>query len=186
MTRLGVRVVPWLVVVVTWVALWGNLKPGTVVGGAIAGVLVVALLDARHIPLGTLRPVAFVRFLAWMTWAIVKATTLVAWEVITPGNRIVEGIIAVPLPDATPTVVNVVSNCIGLTPGTVVVDLDEDPCVLYVHVLHLRDIESVRADLVELEVVVMRAFGSAATLAAADRLEAGSWRPWVTDRAVRP
>lgn len=186
MTRLGVRVVPWLVVVVTWVALWGNLKAGTIVGGMIAGVLVVALLDARHIPIGTVRPVAFVRFVGWMAWAIVKATTLVAWEVITPGSRIVEGIIAVPLPGATPTVLNVVSNCIGLTPGTVVVDLDEDPCVLYVHVLHLRDIEGVRADLVELEVVVLRAFGSDESRAAADRLEGGSWRPWVTDRTVRP
>lgn len=172
MSGVARRTLPATAVVVTWVALWGEVTVGNVVGGIAVAALVVAATDAGRPRAGRLRPVHAARFLAHMAWSLVQATTLVAWEVVTPRNRIVEGIIAVPLPGATPTVVTVVSNAIGLTPGTVVVEIDDDPCVLYVHVLHLFDVERVRADLVHLEVLALRAFGSDESLVAADRLEA--------------
>jgi multisubunit Na+/H+ antiporter MnhE subunit len=53
-----------------------------------------------------------------------------------------------------------VSNAIGLTPGTVVVELDEERSVFFVHVLHLHDIERVRRDLTELGALAVRAFAS--------------------------
>ena len=167
------RVVPWVILTVAWVALWGDLSLGNVLAGMAVAVLVLALVGERQPAQGTLRPVATARFGLYVVWSLVKATSLVAWEVLTPTNRIVEGIIAVPLPDATPTVVTVVTAAVGLTPGTVVVEVDEDPVVLYVHVLHLRDVEQVRAELRHLEALALRAFGPASAQAAATALDGG-------------
>jgi hypothetical protein len=41
----------------------------------------------------------------------------------------------------------------------------QNPNVLYVHVLHLRDIEAFRADILHLTDLVVRAFGSDETIA---------------------
>ena len=165
------RLVSWVVLAVAWVALWGDLSVGNVVAGALVGAGVLALVGEREQAHGTLRPLRTLHFFAYVAWSLVKATTLVAWEVVTPTNQIVEGIIAVPLPDATPAVVTVVTAAVGLTPGTVVVEVDEEPCVLYVHVLHLRDVEQVRADLRHLEALALRAFGPASALEAAELLD---------------
>lgn len=159
MNHLTSRLITWAVVVVTWLALWGAVDVGTFVGGALVATGVVLAMGAGPPRQGTLRPGPALHFLVAMGWNLVKATTLVAWEVVTPRNRIVEGIIAVPLPEATPVVLTVVTGAIGLTPGTVVVEIDEDPCVAYVHVLHLHDIEQVRAELAQLHQLAMRAFG---------------------------
>ena len=43
-----------------------------------------------------------------------------------------------------------------------------DPLVLYVHVLHLRDVEEVRRDVQHLTDLTVRAFGSAEAVAAQD------------------
>ena len=40
-------------------------------------------------------------------------------------------------------------------------ELTQDPTVLYVHVLHLRDVEAVRRDILRLTDLAVRAFGSA-------------------------
>jgi multicomponent Na+:H+ antiporter subunit E len=58
----------------------------------------------------------------------------------------------------------VVGNAITLTPGTLTVDVRRDdpdrPPVLYVHVLHFSDVDSLRRDVVRLERLAVRAFGT--------------------------
>lgn len=160
MKRSIVAIVPWVALVAAWVALWGEVTLASVLGGVVVAVIAVVVSGGPRPGPSHLRPVAALRFLVVVAWSLVKATSLVAWEVITPRNRIVEGIIAVPLPGASPMVQLLVTNAIGLTPGTIVVEVDEDPCVLFVHVLHLHDVERVRAELVELGALAMSAFGA--------------------------
>lgn len=164
------RLVWWVALTLVWVALWGDPSWGNVVGGAVAALVVVAAVVDPGPHRGTVRPLPALHFVLHVAWSLVRATTLVAWEVVTPRNRIVEGIIAVPLPHASPTVLLIVANAIGLTPGTVVVEIDDDPCVLYVHVLHLTDIEKVRAELMRLDALALHAFGSDEAVAEIDRL----------------
>jgi multicomponent Na+:H+ antiporter subunit E len=58
-----------------------------------------------------------------------------------------------------------VANVITLTPGTVTIEVEDSPPVLYVHVLHLHDLEAVRRDLLRIEEFSVRAFGSPAARA---------------------
>jgi hypothetical protein len=57
-----------------------------------------------------------------------------------------------------------VANAVSLTPGTLTLDVDPDPPVLYVHVLHLRDVDRLRREVAPLELLVTQAFGTAAAV----------------------
>ena len=54
----------------------------------------------------------------------------------------------------------VVANVITLTPGTITIEAHGTPPVLYVNVMHLHDLDGVRRDLLHIEELSVRAFGS--------------------------
>lgn len=149
----------WLVF--AWLALWRDLSVANVASGI---VLSAALLRLFPLP-PSRRPLRvrygpLVRFLAVFAWSVVKANVIVAWEVLTPRNRINEGIVAVPLTTRNPVVITVISHAIILAPGTMVVDIDRDPeTVLFVHVLHLRSADAVRDEVQQLERLAVAALG---------------------------
>jgi multicomponent Na+:H+ antiporter subunit E len=161
----------WLVAM--WIALWGEVTVANVAGGVLAAtaVLVTYRVAARPTPAYAIRPLAAVRFLGYFLVKLFEANLVLAWEVITPRNKINEGIVAVPIRGCSDGLITLVANSITLTPGTVTLEVSRDPAVLYVHVLHLRDIDEVRRDVQHLEDLVVRAFGSpeAIALLAGDR-----------------
>jgi multicomponent Na+:H+ antiporter subunit E len=155
----------WLVAV--WVALWEQVSPANVLSGLAVALVVLTLFpvgDRRRS--GTVRPVAAARFLAYFAWNLVEASAVVAWEIVTPRNRINEGIVAIPIRGVSDAVVTVVANAISLTPGTLTLEARRSPAVLYVHVLHLYDVEAVRRETLRLEALAIRAFGPAQVVAA--------------------
>jgi multicomponent Na+:H+ antiporter subunit E len=176
MTRARPIVVLWLTAV--WVALWGDVTFANVAAGAIVALAVTVLLPATGdrgratSERSTVRPLAAVHFAGWFAIKLVEANAVVAWEVLTPRNRINEGVVAVPLHQCSDGLTTLVASCVSLTPGTLVLDVDRDPLVLYVHVLHLRTIEEVRVEVETLERLAIRAFGTAAARAALARDDA--------------
>ncbi len=161
------RVIAWLVVV--WVALWGDMTPGNLFAGAALGSLLVTVfpLGARGVR-GSFRLLPAARFSVYFLWKLVEASAVVWWEVVTPRNRINEGVVAVPIRGVSDSLTTLVANAISLTPGTLTLEVRQSPIVLYVHVLHLYDIEAVRLDVQRLEALAIRAFGSEAAVAAAE------------------
>jgi multicomponent Na+:H+ antiporter subunit E len=153
----------WLIVV--WVALWGPVTTANVAGG-LAVALAVQLLPGRGRPTRfAVRPVPTIKFLAYFLAKLVEASVVVAVEVATPRNRIRTGVVAVPLRGASDALVTLVADAVTLTPGTLTIEVGRNPPTLYVHVLHLRDVEAVRREIRHLEVLAVRAFGSPAALA---------------------
>lgn len=147
----------WLLVV--WVALWEDLSVGTVIGGSIVAVMVVRLVPTRR----TGNPPQFrigatIRLLFIFLRELMKASAVVAWEVITPSSRINEAIVAVPIRGVSNGITTLVANLITLTPGTVTIEVRSSPAMLYIHVLHLRSVEEVRTDVRGLEQLVIEAF----------------------------
>lgn len=144
-----------------WLALWQDVSAANVLSGLLiaAGVLYVFPYPPHRRGLG-FRFLPFVRFAAVFAWSVVKANAIVAWEVITPRNRINEGIVAVPVASQHPVVITMVSHAIILAPGTMVIDIDWEPeTVLFVHVLHLRSVEAVRQEVLTLERLACDALG---------------------------
>lgn len=145
-----------------WMALWGELSVGNLIGG-----LAVGVLSAWLVPLGrrdretgsvSVHPVRALGFLGYFLWALVRASAVVAWEIVTPGSRIYQGIIEVPLSTRSLGVATIIANAISLTPGTLTIEVREDPLRLYVHVLHLRNMTAVRRELHTLEQRAVAAF----------------------------
>lgn len=167
MTKLPLAV--WLVVV--WMALWRDLSPASVVGGAVVAGLVLALFPtAGPRPGITIRPLHTLRFVGYFLYKLVEANAVVAWEVLTPNNQSVrEGVVAVEVTGASDAVVTVLANAISLTPGTLTLDVRRDPTMLFVHVLHLRSVEQTRAEVHRLETLVLRAFGDRRAIEAHER-----------------
>ncbi len=164
MTAGRVALTAWLVVV--WVALWGPITLATVAGGLAVAVAVQLLPAGRGRRRGfAFRPVAAARFVTYFLAKLVEASVVVAVEVATPRNRIRTGIVAVRLRGASDALVTLVADAVTLTPGTLAIEVGGTPPTLYVHVLHLRDVEAVRREIRHLEVLAVRAFGSPAALA---------------------
>ncbi|MGI8758062.1 MAG: Na+/H+ antiporter subunit E [Acidimicrobiales bacterium] len=154
------RVLPMVWLVAVWVALWGDLSAANVASGVAVGAVLVGLFPPASRRRSTrLRPVAAARFATWFAWKLVEASAVVAWEVVTPRTRINEGIVAVPIRGVSDGVITLVANAISLTPGSLTLEVRRRPAVLYVHVLHLHDIEAVRREIRHLEVLAIRAFG---------------------------
>lgn len=149
-----------------WVLLWGDLSVANVVSGVIVA---IAVLSAARLPRSTrtndaesaeIAPLAMLRFGAYVLVKLVEANLILAWEIITPRNRINTGVVAVPLRTESALSMMVVANVITLTPGTVTLEVEGSPPVLYVNVLHLHDLDDVRRDLLRIEELSVRAFGS--------------------------
>ena len=156
----------WLVVL--WLLLWNDLSVGNVIAG---GLVAVVVLASAHLPrlngVGQsdgqrvrLAPLALLYFLGYVIVKLVQSNLVLAWEIITPRNNINTGIVAVPLRTESELAMLVVANVVTLTPGTVTIEVTGSPAVIYVNVLHLHDIEDVRRDLLRLEELSVRAFGS--------------------------
>lgn len=146
---------------IVWVALWGRLTVANVLGGLTVGIAAALLVPPRSRPGRTLRPLPLLRFVGYFVYKLVEASVIVAWEVATPHNRINEGIIAIELSGAGEWINALVADLVSLTPGTLTLEVQGD--TLYVHVLHLDDIDAARADVLRFEELAIRAFVPTAT-----------------------
>jgi multicomponent Na+:H+ antiporter subunit E len=171
--------VPALLVWLTalWLALWAEVSVANLVSGVAVGVGVLVATGVR--PLRTegddgdrpkLAPLATLWFIVWVLGKLMQSSLFMAWEIVTPRNRITTGVVRVPLRDGTPTTTLIVASVVTLTPGTLSIELDPAAPALYVHVLHLHDVERVRASLLRVEELAVGAFGSPR---ARDRLAQG-------------
>lgn len=158
----------WLAVM--WVVLWRDLSPANVASGAVIAVAVLVVFPLHR--LGgehhRIRPVRMLIFLVYFAWQLLVANLVIAREIVTPRDRIRAGIVAVPVSASSDLVIMVVANAISLTPGTLTLEVRHDPPTLYVHVLHLNDLDQVRETIRKMQRMVVRAIGSTEALALLD------------------
>lgn len=87
-------------------------------------------------------------FFGFLLWELVVSSLRIAWDVLTPRAYRSPGIIAVPLEARTDGEIAMVANFITLTPGSLSVDVADDPAtggkVLYVHSMFAQEPELLR------------------------------------------
>ena len=145
-----------------WVALWRDLSIANIIaGGGIASLLLLAFPPQLTVAnRGRIRLVPALRFAAYLGRKILQANLVVAWEVITPKNKINEGVVAIPIRGVSEGLIALVANSISLAPGTLTLDTHTNPNTIYLHVLHLHDIDAVRRSVQHLELLAIEAFGN--------------------------
>lgn len=154
--RLGRLLGPALLLVV-WLALQGSPSVGNLLGGVVV-VAVVYRISGRRERAHVVHPVATAKFAVIFLKMLVESSWSVAVTALRPTEaRLRQGVVACELVNQTPLVATIVADAITLTPGTLTLDVRTDPTVLYVHVLGVEDPDAVRADVADLERLVVAA-----------------------------
>ncbi|MDR5698612.1 Na+/H+ antiporter subunit E [Agromyces aerolatus] len=159
------RQAPLLIALVAlWLLLWDHVDVLTVVTGVL---LAVGVTRALYLP-----PVLLSgRFNPWrglllglrMMFDVVVASFQVAFLSVAPWWKPMNAIIAVQLLTRSDFVTTLTAEAISVVPGTVVVDIDRERGLLYLHALGTRtpaDIENVRRKVLGVEERIVLAIGS--------------------------
>ena len=124
-----------------------DLVTGLLVSGALLAVARRFVFAADPEPAGDVlrRIAALPRFFAGVVTEVARGTLEVALVVL--GRRSLEcpGIVAIPIEERSPVGVAVAALAFTLSPGDVLIDVDEEEALMLVHVLDASDPEAVRA-----------------------------------------
>ena len=153
-----------LVLVILWMLLWGSLTLLTFLTGVLVAIVVTRVFYLPPVELsGRFNPLWFVVFLLRFAFELVKASSLVAWQALSPRGPGRSSVIGVQLLTRSDFIMTLTAIAISLIPGSIVVEVDRAGGVLYLHVLGASTAEAVdraRADVLAIEVLLVRALGS--------------------------
>ncbi|MEV0426377.1 Na+/H+ antiporter subunit E [Micromonospora sp. NPDC050495] len=170
----------WLVAI--WLLLWGDLSWANLLGGVVIGVAVLLFFPLPPVTFGgRLRLGPLLVLTVTFVGELISASVHVAAIAVRPGFRPRGAIIGVPLRIRTDLNLALTAEVISLVPGTLIVDVDREKGVLYVHVLDVRgpeDLAGSRERIRDVERRIVRAVGSAEEVR---RLHTGP-----DDRRTRP
>ncbi len=147
MGRIARSIGPMILVFITYIVFSGSTRLYDLVTGAVVAV-VVGLLVANIVVekpgklaqiwrLGYLIAYAFYYFFV----AEVKSHLDVMYRILHPRMPVNPGIVRVPYSVETDYAMTTIANSITNTPGTVVVDVDTEKKILYVHWINIKGVE---------------------------------------------
>ncbi len=141
-----------------WVALYGEVSVGNVVGGLFVAALLVLLFPSGRTSVKRLRPLGVVS-LAWYVFVnlAVSTWTVVVAVLLPRPDRVEASVRDVQVSTRSATAMTLMGNLITLTPGTMTVGVDPTEGVLKVHVLGRIDDETFRQSMFDLERKVLDA-----------------------------
>jgi multicomponent Na+:H+ antiporter subunit E len=153
-----------------WTLAWGSLTVANVASGIlVSGVLLLVYPIERGATgnrwLIRPRPLAMVKLIGFIVADLIVSNALISREIVTRRSRIRTGIVACRLRTNSEQITTFLAAVLALVPGTIPVKLEADPSVIYVHVLHLYDVEKVRRSVARLEAMTVRAIGTPEMLA---------------------
>jgi multicomponent Na+:H+ antiporter subunit E len=146
-----------------WVLMWGSASPANVLSGLAIGTLLVFVVPGLRRPAAgrtRVRPVAIARLVGHVLLTMLRSNAELTREVLSPRSRLRTAVVGVPLPGCSDGLLTLISNLLAISPGTMPIELRTDPVVLYIHVLHLTDVERVRRETLHLTDLAVRAFGT--------------------------
>jgi multicomponent Na+:H+ antiporter subunit E len=187
------RQLPLLIgLVVLWVFLWDHVDVLTIATGVLLAILVTRFLYLPPVLLSG-------RFNVWrglllglrMMFDVSVASIQVAFRAVWPTWKPMNAIIAVQLLTRSDLVTTLTAEAISVVPGTVVVDIDRERGLLYLHALGTRteaDLERVRNQVLGTEERIVLAIGTglqAASVREARRERRAGGRPELAPHVAR-
>jgi multicomponent Na+:H+ antiporter subunit E len=159
--------------VLVWNLLWGTWSWANLLSGVVVAIAVTWLLPLPPVTGGAgFHPAAVFRYLVRFGTDLATSSAEVAWWALRPRGLAAGAIISVPLRTDSDLLLTMITESLCLVPGSIVIDLDREARTIALHLLSVRDlaaVEAQRAEVLATEERVVRAFGSAADIAALDR-----------------
>ena len=157
----------WLIAL--WMLLWGQFTVLAAVTGIIVALFVTRIFRLPAVELsGRVNLWRGLVFVCEFLFSLVRGSLLVAWQTVSPRYP-GTAIIAVPLVTNDDLIMTHVAVTASLIPGSLIVDVDRDRRILYLHVIGVSDaasIERQRRSVEHWEERIVRAVGTHAQVAA--------------------
>ena len=156
----------WLIAL--WMLLWGQFTVLAALTGLIVAVFVTRIFRLPAVELsGRVNVWYGAVFVIMFFLALIRGSLLVAWQTLNPRRYPGTAVIAVPLRTDDDLIMAHVGVTASLIPGSLIVDVDRDRRILYLHVIGVssdRDVENQRRAVQGWESRIVRAVGSRAQL----------------------
>lgn len=131
---LRVWLVCWLILV--WVLLWGTISAANILSGLAIALIITLLLPLPAVPVqGRFHPLPLLRLIVTVAYYLVLSSVQVAALAVKPGPPPLTAVLRAHLAVKSDLVLALAVNIINLTPGTIVLEIDQATRMIYVHVL---------------------------------------------------
>lgn len=131
---LRVWIVCWLILV--WVLLWGNMSAANILSGLAVALVITLLLPLPPVPVeGRFHPLSVLRLVATVTGWLIVSSFQVAALAVKPGPPPLTAVLRAHLHVKSDLVLALAVNILNLTPGNIVLEIDQARRLIYVHVL---------------------------------------------------
>jgi len=150
--------------VVLWMLLWGSVTWLSLATGIVIALVITRLFYLPPVELsGRFNPFWFLVFLATFLVDLVAASFQVAFQALRRRRVTSNAVLAVDLVTRSDFITTAVAIVISLIPGSLVVEVDRQRSILYLHALNIADLDAadvVRGRVLAVERKLVRAFGS--------------------------
>jgi len=160
-----VQQLPLLIaLVVLWMLLWATVSWLSALSGIVVAVVVTRFFYLPPVELsGRFNPFWLLVFLGHFLWDVVRGSFEVAWLSFRRQGVTSNAVIAVDLVTVSDFVTTLTAITLSLVPGSLVVEVDRERSILYLHVIGAEtpeDVERVRQKGLSVERAIVRAVGS--------------------------
>jgi multicomponent Na+:H+ antiporter subunit E len=139
---LRIWVLVWLTLV--WLLLWGSVSAANVLSGLAVALVITVLLPLPAVPVqGRLHPLSLLWLALNVAWWLLESSIQVAWLAVRPGPPPLSAVLRARLALKSDLVLALAVNIMNLTPGTIVLEIDQGRRLVYVHVLGVGSQRSV-------------------------------------------
>jgi multicomponent Na+:H+ antiporter subunit E len=139
---LRVWVLCWLMLV--WVLLWGKLSAANILGGLAIAMVITLLLPLPAVPIeGRLHPLSLLRLVVVVAYQLVLSSVQVAWLAVKPGPPLLSAVLRARLAIKSDLVLALAVNIMSLIPGSIVLEVDQERRLVYVHVIDVGNEKAV-------------------------------------------
>ncbi len=133
-----------------WAALLGQFTTGNLIAGFVLGYLALwAMQDILGASTYFIKVRQIISLALVFLWALIQSNVRVAFSVLAPFDKMSPAIVAIPLDIESDAEITLLANMITLTPGTLSIDVSNNRKVLYVHGMHVYDLEAFKREIKE-------------------------------------
>jgi multicomponent Na+:H+ antiporter subunit E len=134
-------VLVWLILV--WILLWGTVSAANVLSGLAIALIITLLLPLPAVPIeGRVHPISLLGLIGLVGWYLLQSSWQLAVLAVKPGPPPLSAVLRAHMAIKSDLVLALAVNIINLTPGTIVLEIDQVRRMLYIHVI---DVGSERA-----------------------------------------
>jgi multicomponent Na+:H+ antiporter subunit E len=124
----------WLTLV--WMLLWGTVSVANVVSGLAIALMITLLLPLPAVPVeGRVHPLSLLLLIVVVGYELVVSSLQVVWLAIRPGPPPRSAVLRAHLDIKSDLVLALAVNILTLTPGSIVLEIDQVRRLIYVHVI---------------------------------------------------